>query len=182
MEKREKVSKIIILTFVLFFIWSLLQILSPLMLANGSIPNLSGQTAIIDNDHITETMPFPANYVYGIGDRLCHQQADRSFFLNGNQMPFCSRCTAIWIGFTIGLVLLCFFTVSLDERFIFIIIISLVPLGIDGIGQLLGFWESTNIIRVLTGLITGIAFGMAIGILIDEGKNLVKSKSVNNRS
>lgn len=179
MEKREKVSKILIFTFSLFFLWSLLQIISPLLLPQNSILDLSGQSAVVDNEYITKDLPFPINGVYAIGDRLCHQRADRSFFINGNQMPFCSRCTAIWIGIAIGLLIISFFRIPLDERFIFVILLSLAPIGADGIGQLAGFWESTNMLRVATGLIIGITCGIAIGIIIDEGKSWFKTKNVN---
>jgi uncharacterized membrane protein len=57
---------------------------------------------------------------------------------------------------------------------------SLIPIGIDGVGQLLGFWESTNIVRVITGVIIGIMCGIAVGILIEETKNWFKTKKVNN--
>ncbi|MDG6218875.1 MAG: DUF2085 domain-containing protein [Candidatus Thermoplasmatota archaeon] len=179
-KKREKPSKFITITFVIFLVWSLLQILSPLLLPPNSIQDLSGKTMIVDNQKTMDRIPFPLNQVYDIGDRLCHQRADRSFFINGNQMPFCSRCTAIWIGLVIGLLILSFFKVPLDERFLLILILSLIPMGIDGTGQLLGFWESTNLLRVITGLITGIICGMAVGILIDEIGILIKTKKVNN--
>jgi uncharacterized membrane protein len=45
-------------------------------------------------------------------------------------------------------------------------------LGVDGIGQLFGFWESTNIIRMLTGLPAGIICGIALGIIYDEIRSL----------
>jgi len=83
-------------------------------------------------------------------------------------MPFCTRCTAIWLGLAIGLGVMVFFTIRLDEKFLFIILLSLAPIGIDGVGQLLGLWESTNLIRFLTGLLAGGVCGVAIGVIIDE--------------
>jgi uncharacterized membrane protein len=149
-------------------IWALLQFLAPLALPTGSVSDLSGVVAFSDNDHVIENMSFPWNVIYKSGDRLCHQKADRSFFLNGNEMPFCSRCTAIWIGLAIGLGFMVFYTMELNENFLVAVILSLIPIGIDGIGQLFGFWESTNLVRVLTGLPAGIICGIAIGIIIDE--------------
>jgi uncharacterized membrane protein len=61
-----------------------------------------------------------------------------------------------------------FFTIRLDEKFLLIILFSLAPIGVDGVGQLLGFWESTNLIRFLTGLLAGGVCGVAIGVIIDE--------------
>ena len=173
MEKREKASKLICFFFLILFIFSFLQIISPLLLPSGSIPDLSGMVGMKDNDHAIESMPIPLNFLYSCGDRLCHQKAERSFFLNDNQMPFCSRCSAIWIGLVIGLGILIFYTIVLDEKFLYLILLSFIPIGVDGVGQLIGLWESTNGIRVITGVIVGITCGMAIGIIIDELKDVV---------
>jgi len=171
MERRVKSSRIVILIFfILFLIWITLQFLAPLLLPHGSIDDLSGLTAISDNEEQLSKLPLPWNSVYSIGDRLCHQKAERSFFINGNQMPFCSRCTAIWLGLAIGLGFMVFYRIELNEKLLFVVIAGLAPIGIDGIGQLFGFWESTNLMRVLTGLIIGSICGISIGIIIDEIK------------
>jgi len=146
----------------------LLQFLVPIALPEGSINDLSGLVAVSDNEKIISDMDFPWSFVYSAGDRLCHQKADRSFFINDNQMPFCARCTAIWLGFTIGLGFMVFYVIELNGKFLFALLISLVPIGVDGVGQLFGFWESTNIIRVITGLLIGVVCGVALGIIIDE--------------
>jgi uncharacterized membrane protein len=177
MERRGKSSRYIIFIFFLpFFIWILLQFLAPFALPTGSVNNLSGFVVGSDNDQLIDNMPFPWNSIYGFGDRLCHQKVERSFIINDNQMPFCSRCTAIWLGLAIGLGFMVFYKIELNEKFIFLIIIGVVPIGIDGIGQLFGFWESTNIIRLITGLMIGIVCGIAIALIIDEIRDLRKIK------
>ncbi len=168
MEKRERVSKLLLVFFALFFIISILHFLAPLSLPSNSVKDLSGLTGISDNELQIEEMTFPWNVLYSIGDRLCHQKAERSFLVNGNQMSFCSRCTAIWIGIAIGLGFMILYKIPLNEKFLIAIILGIVPIGIDGIGQLFGFWESTNVIRVITGLLVGIVCGFAIGMIIDE--------------
>ena len=177
MERREKVSKILFFIFVLSFIWSVLQIISPLSLQEDTVQNLTGQTAVVDNKYLTDTLPFPVNGIYAIGDRLCHQIDSRSFFINGNQMPFCSRCTAIFFGITLGLLIISIFKIPLDDRLVLIIILSILPIGVDGIGQLLNFWESNNILRIISGLLIGTTCGIAIGIIIDETRSIIKSKT-----
>lgn len=182
MQVRENASRIIILVlFIIFLLWSLLQFISPMALPEGSITDLSGMTGVSDNQKTINELPFPWGTVYGCGDRLCHQKAERSFFINGNQMPFCSRCTAIWLGIAIGLGFMIFYKIKLTSKFLFLIILGFVPIGIDGLGQLFGFWDSSNIIRVITGLLVGIVSGIAIGIIIEEtseiynnGKNKYK--------
>lgn len=142
----------------------------------GSVNDLSGYTAVADNEKLISEMPTPWNIVYGCGDRLCHQKADRSFFINENQMPFCSRCTAIWLGLTMGLGLMVFYKIELDERFLILIAIGIVPIGVDGVGQLLNLWESTNIVRLITGLLAGFVCGIAIALIVDEIISLKRSK------
>jgi uncharacterized membrane protein len=166
--RKHRIKNLIFVFFLLFSIWVILQFLAPFALPTGSVPNLSGYVGFSDNDQVIQNMSFPWNVVYSAGDRLCHQQASRSLFFNGNQMPFCTRCTAIWLGLAIGLGMMVFFTIRLDEKFLFIILLSLAPIGIDGVGQLLGFWESTNLLRFLTGFLAGGVCGVAIGVIVDE--------------
>ncbi len=177
MEKREGFSRIIILLFFIpFFIWIILQFLAPFALHPGSTQDLSGNVGIADNDNVIDDFPSPWNAIYDCGDRLCHQKVERSFFFNENQMPFCSRCTAIWLGFAIGLGIMIFYKIELDKKFLILIIIGLAPIGIDGFGQLFNFWTSNNFIRLITGLMVGIVCGIAIGIIIEECKDILKLK------
>ena len=173
MQRRAKCFRsIIFVLFVFFSIWILLQFLAPIALPKGSVSDLSGLVAISDNEDTINNMDFPWNFVYSAGDRLCHQKVERSFFINDNQMPFCARCTAIWLGIAIGLGFMVYYMIQLDEKFIFFLLFSLVPIGVDGVGQLFGFWESTNIIRVITGLLIGVVCGVALGIIVDEIKDI----------
>ncbi|MCK5261574.1 MAG: DUF2085 domain-containing protein [Thermoplasmatales archaeon] len=173
MERRERCFRnLTFVLFVLFSLWISLQFLAPLALPENSVQDLSGLVAVSDNEYTIDNMDFPWSFIYSAGDRLCHQKEERSFFINGNQMPFCSRCTAIWLGLAFGLGFVVFYRIKLNERFVLAILLGLVPIGIDGIGQLLSFWESTNVIRVITGLLTGIVCGAAIGVIIDEIKTI----------
>ncbi len=158
--------------FILYMIWVLLVFLAPLVLPFGTVSDLSGVVGFSDNDDVIRDLSFPWNVVYSIGDKVCHQKSDRSLFFNGNEMPFCTRCTAIWLGLAFGLGFMVLYSIELNEKFFFAIIFSFVPLGVDGVGQLLGFWESTNVVRMLTGLPAGIVCGLALGIIFDELRSL----------
>jgi len=159
---------IILIIFLFFLVFTLLQFIGPFVITENTIHDLSGLVGIKNNKETVDGLSSPWSFVYDCGDSLCHQKASRSFFLNENQMAFCARCTAIWVGITAGLFLTFIYKVKLDDRFIFVIIAGLIPIGLDGFGQLLGFWESNNIIRVATGLSIGIICGVAVGIIIDE--------------
>jgi len=151
MERRERCFRnLTFVLFTLFSLWISLQFLAPLALSENSVQDLSGLVAVSDNDYTINNMDFPWSFVYSAGDRLCHQKAERSFFVNGNQMPFCSRCTAIWLGLAVGLGFMVFYRIELNERFVFAI----------------------NTIRVITGLLIGVLCGVAIGVILDEIKTL----------
>ena len=179
MQRRSKYFRsLIFIFFVLFSLWFLLQLLAPLALPKGSVSDLSGLVAISDNEDTINDMDLPWGFVYSAGDRLCHQKAERSFFINDNQMPFCSRCTAIWLGIAIGLGFMVFYKIQLNEKLLFAIILSIIPIGVDGVGQLFGFWESTNVVRVITGLLVGSACGVAMGVIVDEIKTIHIFKNI----
>jgi uncharacterized membrane protein len=170
--RKNRLKSLVFVFFLLFSIWVTLQFLAPFALPAGSVPDLSGSVGVSDNGQVIQNMSFPWNAVYASGDSLCHQQAARSLFFNGNQMPYCARCTAIWLGLAVGLGFMVFYTIDLDEKFLLLMLLSLVPIGIDGVGQLLGYWQSTNLIRVLTGLLAGGVSGAAIGVILDEIKTI----------
>ncbi len=180
-QKSSKLTLIIFILFLLFFIWILLQFYAPFAVPSNSILKLDGTVGLIDNQNEIYNMTVPWNYIYSCGDVLCHQKLDRSFSLNGNEMPFCVRCTAIWFGIVIGLGFIIFYKINLDEKFIILIFLGLFPIGIDGFGQLFGLWESNNLIRLITGVLTGFICGIAIGIIIDEINNIFIKRKKNKK-
>ncbi len=179
MERREKCFRnLTFVLFILFLLWILFQFLAPITLPENSVQDLSGLVAVSDNEGIINRIGFPWSFVYSTGDRLCHQKSERSFFLNGNQMPFCSRCSAIWGGLVIGLGFIIFYRVKLNEKLLYALIIGITPLALDGIGQLFNLWESTNLIRVITGLIVGVVCGLTLGVIIDELGDIINNKTL----
>ncbi len=167
MERRVNTSRILMILFTLLLIWCALQFLAPIMLPSNSIRNLTGLPGVEDNVMVIRRLSFPWNIVYSIGDRLCHQKASRSLFINGNQMPFCARCTGIWIGLAIGLGVSIIYKFELSQRLFILIITCIIPLVVDGTGQLVGLWESNNPLRLVTGVTAGVVTGVAISVIVD---------------
>lgn len=81
----------------------------------------------------------------------CHQIKERSFIIRNRQMPLCARCTGFYSSLLILSPILCVF---LPENIHLSIILTL-PLIIDGETQFMGFRESNNILRLITGLLAG---------------------------
>lgn len=159
-------SKSKLLFFIICLTWFLLLLIIPYTLPSNSVNfDEKGKVGVVDFQNQTNTMNPCAKFVYSTGDSFCHQKASRSFFLNGNQMAYCSRCSGIFLGLVIGAGIAVFRYVDFKWQWI---VIGLGPVGIDGMGQLFGFWESTNIIRLITGGLAGILTGLAVAVIIQE--------------
>jgi uncharacterized membrane protein len=136
------------------------MILAPLSLPPNSVDDLTGVVGSIDNANITEDMNPYAKFYYGLGDSQCHQIKERSFFINGNQMPFCVRDFAIFFGMALGL------CIALFKRYpikLWWVIGGLIPIGLDGGLQLITSYESNNAFRLITGGMAGFIATFALG-------------------
>ena len=43
-------------------------------------------------------------FIFAVGSVVCHQLPERSFFLDGRQLPVCARCTGLYLSGAAGLV------------------------------------------------------------------------------
>ena len=184
--------------------------LVPFLMPAGTVPELSGRANMMDytsqdswgnNAHSdegemghnqsahggtfawSELNPYYA-FVYAFGDLNCHQKHERSWTINGNQMPVCARDVGIFFGLALGGwwfsrrglnrwtirdSFLTLFSDSLvaplyvnDRRLSSMFGIGLLfclPVILDGGIQAVTAYESINPVRVLTGL----PFGFIIG-------------------
>lgn len=94
---------------------------------------------------------------------ICHHMPERSFHFKGKQFPLCARCTGIFLGYlTIPI-----FHMELIKPSIILIILFSLPLIIDSFTQVMGFRESNNILRVISGFLFGAA-QVALIVLIGK--------------
>lgn len=93
---------------------------------------------------------------------ICHGLPERSLALFGTTIPVCARCTGIYAGVLAGLALFPLISKLRERVMRMVALAALMPLAIDGLTQLSGLRESTNSLRIATGLIAGLAFGLWI--------------------
>ena len=86
-----------------------------------------------------------------IGALSCHQMYERSFTFRGYQFPVCARCTGIFIGHIIA-IFLCIMKVRISSK---ICVLLILIMACDGFLQLFKIKESTNIRRLMTGILAG---------------------------
>ena len=107
---------------------------------------------------------------------MCHGRPERSLAIADVAMPICARCVGIYAGLLAGLAafwLIPYLRESVVRPFA---LAAVVPLAIDGLTQLAGLRESTNELRIATGIVAGLAFGMWVLSAVERtGPALVRS-------
>ncbi len=156
MKRKKDGSEVLGLVFhICFFLVSvylLLVLLSPLLIQSDN-RILLGMGAV--------------SYISNV--LMCHQLPERSFELFGQYMPICSRDIGLFLGVFVACIVSFASKLPNFLKSSWLAILSVVPLGIDGVMQLLGFWESTNEIRLATGLLAGFCISYyAIKVFIGQ--------------
>lgn len=93
---------------------------------------------------------------------ICHRKPERSFFFRGHQFPVCARCTGFYITVFLYFIYTFYYYINYNLVILIIAILLLVPAGIDGFTQLFKFRESTNFLRLVTGLMGGLGLGIIV--------------------
>ncbi len=182
-----RVNKVVFVIFIIVLFYTVSLFIAPLTLEPGTVEGLNGAANRIVHSHEWQDLSYYHHAVYLFSDLNCHQQHERSYTLNGNQMPVCARDVGIFVGFSLGFLLMSFVrgardlkdilldTMNLDtemsetKKTIFLIIVGAVlalPLILDGSIQLVSDYESFNAFRTFTGLLFGFGFSVFISGLI----------------
>lgn len=117
-----------------------------------------------------------------LGYGLCHQLPERSFFGGGVQLPVCVRDTGIYVGFVIAFLLLKALhrgarPSSLPSRGPMVLLgLFVLVMAIDGFTSYAGIRDTTNELRLITGLTTGFALA-AIVVALSNNQLWLQSAS-----
>src|SRR5437870_9948467 len=91
--------------------------------------------------------------IYAVFSHICHQIPERSFFIAGHQFAVCARCTGLYSGFAMA-VLIYPLGRSLKRartpRRLWLFLAPL-PLLIDFSLTYFGIWQNTHVSRFSTG-------------------------------
>jgi len=91
---------------------------------------------------------------------FCHGIPERCLYLWNVPMPICARCTAIYAGLILSFVVYLILPRMREQVARMVLYAALVPMAVDGLTQLAGLRLSTNSLRLETGLLVGVAFGI----------------------
>ena len=191
-------SKGLFALWIIVLAWTVSLFAAPLTIAPGTFAWTIGGANTIDHWDLYQTPAFNgfARVVYVVGDAQCHQMWTRSLWIHGNQMPIDARMTSLYIFSVFGLFWAMMTPPSPStsvgianafpervrrwagkigyERFAFLVVaLGLLPVALDGTIQLFAsvtHYESTNAMRVLTGVSGGLAVGLLLGMMIKSIK------------
>ncbi len=108
-----------------------------------------------------------------VGYAICHQMASHSYHPGGRQLPMCARCTGIYLGILLSLIVLWATRGRASSlppgRVLAVLVIFIALMAIDGLNSYLPFllglprlYQPRNIFRLVTGTLNGLALGVII--------------------
>ena len=106
------------------------------------------------------------------GSLVCHQLPSRTIYAEGIPLPVCARDTGIYLGvFTGMLFILLFRRLHCDRQpslsYAMVLCLLMAPMLVDGIGSYLGFFTTSNTVR----LFTGVLFGLPLPVFLIPAAN-----------
>jgi len=96
--------------------------------------------------------------IYQAFSHVCHQLPERSFLIAGHPLAVCSRCTGLYAGFALTVLLYPLISLRRTEtperKWLFV---AATPLAFDVVLDFLGLWTNTHGSRFATGVVLGAA-------------------------
>jgi uncharacterized membrane protein len=107
---------------------------------------------------------YVAALVYLLGSFVCHQIPERSFHVAGSQLPVCARCTGLYVGGAVGVVV----WLARRNRGLssaaarWALSLTAVPTLITLATAELGWWDPVNGTRAALALPLGLVVGAVV--------------------
>jgi uncharacterized membrane protein len=132
-------------------------------------------------------MDLLSEFLFALGSVICHQRPERSFFVDGHQLPVCARCTGLylsgvagvlgWLAWkiarpvhlavgarcTVQLAPTGSCTVGVDPRVaVRALVLGAIPTAVSLFTGALGIWDGSNITRALLAIPLGAIAGAIV--------------------
>ena len=115
-------------------------------------------------------MDLLGEFIFTVGSLICHQRPDRSFFVMGQQLPVCARCTGLYLSGAAGLVAWTgvkiargWRPIALDpRRAVRLLVIAAMPTALSLASGTLGVWDGANLTRALIAVPLGATAGAIV--------------------
>lgn len=100
--------------------------------------------------------------------KICHQKPERSFHFDGKQFPLCVRCNGVYFAIIMATYLLLIGNFQITLNLTILPYLFIIPMGIDGVTQYLNWRESTNSLRLITGVLADIGIIILIISIVNK--------------
>jgi uncharacterized membrane protein len=108
--------------------------------------------------------------IFAIGGVICHQKPERSFFIDGHQLPVCARCTGLYVSAAAGF--LCWIGLKIARRWrpirvspraaLALTAVAAVPTILSVGSAVLGLGDGSNLTRSLLAIPLGATAGAIV--------------------
>jgi uncharacterized membrane protein len=115
-------------------------------------------------------MDLIVSFAYAVGSVICHQLPERSFFIDGRQLPVCARCTGLYVSGAVGL--LGWIAVKFGRSWrgipvpprtaLAIVSGAAMPTAISYVTGVTGVWDGSNLTRAALAVPLGVAAGAVV--------------------
>lgn len=100
------------------------------------------------------------------GRIVCHQLPERSFFIDGRQLPVCARCTGLYLSGVVGMLVWVAWRLARGRGFaappraaLLVVAVAAVPTLISYVTGVAGVWDGSNATRAMLAAPLGLAAG-----------------------
>ncbi len=113
-------------------------------------------------------------FFHVLGYGICHQLPERSFFAGATQFPVCARDTGIYLGFLVAITLLLWWgrrnrPSGMPSPSVWVLLaILFATMVFDGVTSYAGLRETTNTLRLATGLCAGFAMAALVAPILND--------------
>ena len=109
-------------------------------------------------------------FLYAAGGVICHQLPERSFFVDGRQLPVCARCTGLYLSGAAGFLAWLIWKAARGWRkfavsprpALVIVIVAALPTALSYLTGVTGMWDGSNVTRAILALPFGLSAGAVV--------------------
>ena len=109
-------------------------------------------------------------FLYAAGGVICHQLSERSFFLDGRQLPVCARCTGLYVSGAAGFLAWSIWKAARGWRTfhvspraaLVIVIVAALPTALSYLTGVTGLWDGSNLTRAVLAVPLGLSAGAVV--------------------
>jgi uncharacterized membrane protein len=107
---------------------------------------------------------YVAAFIYAAGSIVCHQLPERSFHIAGVQLPVCARCTGLYVGGVVGIIVwLARTRRPLSHAFARrALLVAVAPTLVTVLTAAAGWWDPGNALRAALAMPLGVMVGAVV--------------------